>query len=55
MPEDDRDYYYRRAEEELARAQASTVPPVVSAHYHLAGLYLDKLYAPEVSPSPTAP
>lgn len=38
------DYFYRRAEEEIAIAQASAEEHVVRFHYHLAGLYLDKVY-----------
>jgi hypothetical protein len=45
MSDDDRDYFRRRAEEEIARAQASDDARLVSFHYHLAGLYLDKVYA----------
>ena len=44
MSDDDRSYYRRRAEEEIARAQASTNERAVSAHYHLAGFYLDRVY-----------
>ena len=44
MSEDDRAYYYRRAEEEIARAQAATDERGVSAHYHLAGYYLDRVF-----------
>ena len=47
---EDRDYFYRRAEQELALAQASDNEHVVRFHYHLAGLYLDKVYgSPEAS------
>ena len=52
---DDGEYFESRAEEELALAQRSDHPAVVRAHFLLAGLYLDKLYAPEVSLSPPAP
>lgn len=44
MSEDDEAYYHRRAEEEIARAQASTEAKVVSFHYHLAGFYLDRVF-----------
>lgn len=37
-------YFYRRAEAELARAEAAEHPAVVKAHYQLAGLYLDRFY-----------
>jgi hypothetical protein len=46
MSEDDKAYYYRRAEEEIARAQASTDERGASVHYHLAGYYLDRVFAP---------
>lgn len=38
------DYYYRRAEAELARAQQADHPAAVRAHYILAGHYLDLTY-----------
>jgi hypothetical protein len=44
LSDDDKAYYHRRAEEEIARAQASTEPKVVSFHYHLAGFYLDRVF-----------
>lgn len=44
LSDDDRAYYHRRAEEEIARAQASTEAKVVSFHYHLAGFYLDRVF-----------
>lgn len=44
MFEDDRVYYARRAEEEIARAQASADERAVKLHYELAGLYLDRVY-----------
>ena len=40
----DRDYYYLRAEAELAQAERSTSPAAVKAHYTLAGHYLDRVY-----------
>ncbi len=49
---DDRDYFERRAEAELALAQASDHPAVVRAHYVLAGHYLDRLYNPEDEQAP---
>lgn len=53
--EDDGAYYQRRAEEELAQAQRSSIPEVVAAHYKLAELYLERLSQlsggdPDVSP-----
>ncbi|MDB5697455.1 MAG: hypothetical protein JWN69_259 [Alphaproteobacteria bacterium] len=44
LSEDDKAYYYRRAEQEIACAQASTEAKVVSFHYHLAGFYLDRVF-----------
>lgn len=41
---DDKEYYYRRAESELEMAQRTEVPEAVKAHYTLAGYYLDKVY-----------
>jgi hypothetical protein len=46
----DRDYLYRRAEEEIERARHSTIQRVVQAHYELAGLYLDRIYGSEGNP-----
>lgn len=37
-------YLEARAEEEIERAQQSADPRAVASHYHLAELYLDKLY-----------
>ena len=45
--DEDRDYFSRRAEQEIAMAQSSDNEHVVRFHYHLAGLYLDKVYGPE--------
>ncbi|MGE5721839.1 MAG: hypothetical protein ACM3YM_05190 [Sphingomonadales bacterium] len=44
MCEDDRAYYQRRAEEEIARAQGSTDERLISFHYTLAGFYLDRAF-----------
>jgi hypothetical protein len=43
--EDDKDYFYKRAENELEMAQRTEVPEAVKAHYTLAGYYLDKVYS----------
>ena len=43
--ENDRDYFYRRAEIELEMAQRTEIPAAVKAHYMLAGYYLDKVYS----------
>ena len=40
----DEDYFYIRAEKELAMAQAARSPGAVRAHYLLAGHYLDRAY-----------
>jgi hypothetical protein len=44
MSADDRDYYQRRAEEEVERARCSTDPRIVEIHYRLTELYLDKVH-----------
>ncbi len=41
--EDDVQYYQRRAEEELARAQQAVDPEIVSLHYELAELFLERV------------
>jgi hypothetical protein len=41
---DDLAYFERRAEDELEAAQDAEHPAAVRAHYHLASLYLDRLY-----------
>ena len=40
----DTEYFQKRAEDELARAQASDHPGVVRAHYMMAGFYLDRAH-----------
>lgn len=44
MGRDDAAYLERRVEEELQAAMNSVDRAVASAHYRLAGLYLDRLY-----------
>lgn len=44
MDDDDKDYFYTRAEAELERSQQATHPAAVHAHYALANLYLDVVY-----------
>ena len=44
MSRQDRAYYLRRAEAELALAHGAVHPAAMRAHYHLAGFYLDKAY-----------
>jgi len=43
--EDDHLYHSRRAEEELAIAQAAQSPDARRFHYHLAALHLDRAHA----------
>ncbi|WP_199192682.1 hypothetical protein [Allosphingosinicella deserti] len=50
MSEDDQAYFSRRAEEEISRAQASHHEAAVSAHYRLAGYYLDRVFGPGPEP-----
>jgi len=40
-------YFYKRAETELKRAQAATDPAASKVHYELANLYLDRFYNPD--------
>lgn len=51
--ETDADYFRRRAEQEVELAQSATEPAVVSAHYRMAELYLERVasLAPEEVPS----
>lgn len=42
--EQDKAYFYQRAEAELNLAQQASQPAVVKAHYQLAGYYLDRVY-----------
>ena len=44
MQDEDREYYRRRAEEEISRAQQSDDERSVRAHFLLAGYYLDRVY-----------
>ena len=44
MDDDEKDYFYTRAEAELERSQQATHPAAVHAHYALANLYLDVVY-----------
>jgi hypothetical protein len=48
--DDDKDYFYKRAENELEMAQRTAVPEAVKAHYTLAGYYLDKVYNEDDAP-----
>ena len=44
MSEEDKEYFERRAEEEIAMACGSSETAAVQAHYGLACAYLDKIY-----------
>jgi hypothetical protein len=46
--DDEKSYFYIRAEAELEMAQRSDHPAVVKAHYTMAGHYLDKVYGNEI-------
>ncbi|HEU0066331.1 MAG TPA: hypothetical protein VFQ57_03725 [Sphingomonas sp.] len=46
MEQDDKRYFYHRAEAELERAQNAEHPSAVRAHYLMAGYYLDRVYGP---------
>jgi hypothetical protein len=48
MPRDDRDYFEKRAEDEIALAQRATHAGVVRAHYELATAYLERIYGDPV-------
>jgi hypothetical protein len=45
MTEDDKEYFERRAEAEIAMACNSSETAAVQAHYTLACAYLDKIYS----------
>ena len=45
MQEQDRAYFYRRAETELVLAQRATNPAAVRSHYTIANEYLERAYA----------
>jgi hypothetical protein len=51
MARDDRDYFDRRAEAEIALAQRATHSSVVRAHYELASAYLDLIYGETQRPA----
>lgn len=54
MSEDDKTFFHRRAEEELAHAQMATDETLVSYHYRLAGFYLDLVFGSPSTPGGTA-
>lgn len=45
MSEEDKEYFERRAEEEIAMACGSSETAAVQAHYTLACAYLDRIYS----------
>lgn len=47
MSHEEREYYERRAEAELALAQAAAHRRAVQAHYELASAYLDRIHGDE--------
>ena len=52
MSEEERTYFYRRAEEEIEWARRSLEAHVVSFHYRLGDLYLDRVFAETNCPWP---
>ncbi|MEA3008509.1 MAG: hypothetical protein QOJ91_201 [Sphingomonadales bacterium] len=44
MSQEEQEYYERRAEAEIALAQAAEHRRVVQAHYELASAYLDRIH-----------
>ncbi len=51
---DDKDYFEKRAEAEIAMAQRATHASVVRAHYELATAYLDRIYGEAQTPTEQA-
>lgn len=47
MDEQDSEYFYRRAVEEVTFACNAADEREVTFHYELANLYLDRVYAPK--------
>ncbi|MDT9598642.1 hypothetical protein [Sphingosinicella rhizophila] len=43
----DREYFEQRAESEIEMAQTARHEKAVRAHYEMAGLYLDRVHAPD--------
>ncbi len=52
MATEDRDYFERRAEAEIALAQQAEDCRVVQAHYQLASAYLDRIHGDTPDKSP---
>lgn len=55
MIEEDREYFQRRAEQEVASAQKSTKSEVVAIHYELSELYLAQVLAARVDSGEEVP
>ena len=51
MPDDESEYFYHRAEQEIELACASADEKLVSFHYRLADLYLAKVYGSNAQPA----
>jgi len=47
MSQEEQEYYERRAEAEIALAQAAAHAQAVQAHYELASAYLDRIHGDE--------
>ncbi len=47
MSQEEQEYYERRAEAEIALAQAAEHKRAVQAHYELAAAYLDRIHGDE--------
>ena len=50
MADEDRDYFYRRAEQEIACAQSACGERQVRLHYQLAETYLDRVFGADGDP-----
>ena len=55
MSPDDQAYFERRAEAEIALAQAAGHARAVKAHYELASAYLDRIHGDAPSAGPNFP
>lgn len=51
MSSEEREYFERRAEAEIALAQFARHRRVVQAHYELASAYLDRVHGDTAAPS----
>lgn len=50
MADEDRDYFYRRAEQEIACAQSACGERQVRLHYQIAETYLDRVFGADGDP-----